>query len=910
MYKSELLDISNVIDRHLKNDSVSRGEKSQDILSQTRNLIEHTILDIYIKSKKISIKDGNLYCYIQDALAWARGNGKFKDLIRFHHWIQATASHYTLNEEYSERLLLKYHLYLFKIKEIVKTELGINILENLDLFNINEDDSCFEFYSKVVQSIHKTFENLELHKLYVYKTKPFFMKGKVYYEITLLPARDYVSKMQRIIAFSEEEILGNYAVDINLEETNIDISGSKMPIYIIRNWKTSIRKCEYDNFNKIINGSTIKLKSKECRVISNFLHSQSMNLLELVLMDNEYFDRASKYIEKEAKSNDFFKALKIARTIIWKERPGHNILRYLLCCMTNIIIKDQYMGTPNKRLSNLYLDYKCIPFDDFPFSFSMKKHNTNNNILFQSIESKNHLADLLARKVKQNIEQEGELFTECSSLEVNIHDLIEEYNKNLFPGHKGTCSLEIYFKNYISINGYINAAKFIIFTLHKLYKRGIDGYRESVEQWINTNNIQIDAEDKKEVILRLFENGQLALIYGAAGTGKTTLMNYIAKFWGTQNFSMLFLAQTNTAVDNMKRRIQTSNADFMTISKYLYKREPGEYDIIFIDECSTISNSEMKSFLKKTNINLLVLVGDPYQIEAIQFGNWFSNLEYFESSKVFKLEKTYRTKNSRIMELWDRVRLSKDDIKEILVRERISKRLNTTFNESIFNPVSGDEIILCLNYDGIYGINNINRYMQENNNNCKYVWGTFTFKVNDPILFNDSPAFYPVLYNNLKGRILDINIKNVKERPVSITFEVEVESTINEASVRGSDISFLGISENGLPKIRFSIFNRTSEEEDDDSNDDNTIIPFQVSYAVSIHKAQGLEYESVKIIISKDVDEEITHNIFYTAITRTKQFLSIYWEPEVEEYVLNNIKRRDNKSTYYKLKKLLDDEAQ
>ena len=59
-----------------------------------------------------------------------------------------------------------------------------------------------------------------------------------------------------------------------------------------------------------------------------------------------------------------------------------------------------------------------------------------------------------------------------------------------------------------------------------------------------------------------------------------------------------------------------------------------------------------------------------------------------------------------------------------------------------------------------------------------------------------------------------------------------------------------------------------------------SIIPFQLAYAVSIHKAQGLEYNSVKIVIPQSNSERITHGIFYTAITRTKQKLKIYWSPE------------------------------
>ena len=70
-------------------------------------------------------------------------------------------------------------------------------------------------------------------------------------------------------------------------------------------------------------------------------------------------------------------------------------------------------------------------------------------------------------------------------------------------------------------------------------------------------------------------------------------------------------------------------------------------------------------------------------------------------------------------------------------------------------------------------------------------------------------------------------------------------------------------------------------------------MPFQVAYAVSIHKAQGLEFSSVKIVITDEVDEFITHNIFYTAITRAQNKLKIYWTPEVENKVLKSIQPKN-----------------
>ena len=65
----------------------------------------------------------------------------------------------------------------------------------------------------------------------------------------------------------------------------------------------------------------------------------------------------------------------------------------------------------------------------------------------------------------------------------------------------------------------------------------------------------------------------------------------------------------------------------------------------------------------------------------------------------------------------------------------------------------------------------------------------------------------------------------------------------------------------------------------EDGDVDSTIVPFQVAYATSIHKAQGLEYESVKIVITDANEDDISHNIFYTAITRARKNLKIFVDP-------------------------------
>lgn len=117
-------------------------------------------------------------------------------------------------------------------------------------------------------------------------------------------------------------------------------------------------------------------------------------------------------------------------------------------------------------------------------------------------------------------------------------------------------------------------------------------------------------------------SSKIILIYGAAGTGKTTLINYISNLMAGR--SKLFLTKTHTALQNLQRRIDNPgpSSDFISIDSFTKRVNLPDYDIIFVDECSTIDNRTMSIFLEKMNSGtFLVLAGDIYQIESIDFGN-------------------------------------------------------------------------------------------------------------------------------------------------------------------------------------------------------------------------------------------------------------------------------------------------
>jgi ATP-dependent exoDNAse (exonuclease V) alpha subunit len=293
----------------------------------------------------------------------------------------------------------------------------------------------------------------------------------------------------------------------------------------------------------------------------------------------------------------------------------------------------------------------------------------------------------------------------------------------------------------------------------------------------------------------------------------------------------------------------------------------------------------MLEVLNKATYKLLVLVGDVFQIESILFGNWFYLAKsFFPKTSVFELTKPYRSNNSNLLNLWNKVRNIDDDILEHIARNQYS----ITLDESIFEHTENDEIILCLNYDGLYGINNINRFLQSSNENVPIEWGTNIYKVSDPIIFNETDRFTPLIYNNLKGKI--VNFKVFEDK---IQFDIEIDKVINEFDALGYDFQLMDNAVNGNSVIRFLVNKYKSTDEDDDSSSD-AIVPFQVAYAVSIHKAQGLEYKSVKVVITDEVEEMISHNIFYTAITRAREKLKIYWTPETEHKILDGLESKFN----------------
>lgn len=886
-----IIGISNAIGKNIQLISKKeRGLLSQNILSHLRNLVEHIALKIYASWNDIS----NSYKNICAAVNFIKSRGDFRFLSKFHDLLQITASHYTLDEECSERLMLKYYEYLLRIKNLCQGKYNLSILDEIYNYPLQNDPELEEYYEKIVEQIQKKdfiWKSTPLKwRYYIQKIKPFFIHNEIYYEVTFSEAKDNVSKFDRIIGFTKFNVLENYAVYFAIQESQIEILGTTMPIFIILDRKVNIRPCEINNLWKILwIMSQIKRSDQEYSNLMHFLKSKRSNLLELVTFDENYYSITREWITTDIKEVKIFNLLDKCRRLILEDKPGKNILRYLLYMMNNVILKRQYNEYPCDYLSNLFLNRSTIPFDNIPLNMSLVNHNPKSWDLFHCIDSREKKDELLARYVKNRTETDGNMFIPLEDLKGfgNIEENISKYNSKLYKTHKDS-SLMIY-KNYIYIKSYESNIYEIFQNLKKLSDSGVQGYGKSIESWLKNSIYKIDSEEKELILKNLFIETKVVAIYGAAWTWKSTMINHISHFFSSNK--KLYLANTHPAVDNLRRKVNADNKTLMTVASFLSKKnQETKFDLVFIDECSTIRNADLLNVLKKVDCQVLVLAGDPSQIESIGFGNRFPVLRKILPKKcIYELKKPFRSQQADLLSLWSKVRwlidnIQDSDLLEHLTRNWYSHRLD----DSIFNFLEEeeDQVILALNYDGLYGINNINRFLQGNNPQKPNKRWVYTYKVNDPILFNETTRFWPEIYNNLKGKILDIQLSQDR-----IQFDIEVDRVLNALQIIEDSCELLDNEKDGKSTIRFSVY-ATSEEDLDNDSVKYDDIPFQVAYATSIHKAQGLEYNSVKIIITEEVDEMITYNIFYTAITRAKEKLVIYRSPEVEKRVLSNLKKK------------------
>lgn len=794
---------------------------------------------------------------------------------------------YIENEEpddgQAERLMLKYYNFMWQIRDFVKKEYNISLLHNLEKFPLNTDKLDDEYHEMVAESFATadlSYHSLNTSLFYIQKKTPFYVGTERYYEITLQLAGIYASKYNRITAYTKENISTDYSIKIGYVDSAINLWGIDSKIKIITNWKVSIDPTCLNKLAKILRmQSRMNSQYGEYSRLMDFLTETGINFVDLIDMNELDFTSIINHVFNSSNTEILKNILIKLKSEYSKasQKVGRNTLRYILLNLREETLESVMPSIYKKCMprTELYLNSSCIPFEINPFIANLAGSKTSEGNLKKVANAIGYGKIREIRPyltLKRSVKKTGEIYFD--SEEIADSKDVDEYNARLDDWErKQGYSINIE-NGFASIESYERSTIAILNKLLEFSQIGNKGQKELNQKFLKENmgsSKNID-ETKKLAIRDAFVNSKVLLIYGAAGTGKTTLINYISNLM--VNSKKLFLTKTHSAKQNLQRRIENpgTNSEFVSFDSFTKKLTLTDYDLIFVDECSILDNRAMENFFTKVGSDtLLVFAGDVHQIESIDFGNWFYYAKDIITQKGANIEllDTWRTDNDNLLSLWNEVRNKDEIITEKLV---IDGPFSEDIGENIFSPPEGDEVVLCLNYDGKFGLNNINNYFQDSNPNKAVAWQEWTYKEGDRILFNNSSRF-TLLYNNLKGRIVKI-----EKYDTHITFTVDVSTLLTENNCKKEDIEFVDII-GEYTRIKFTVY-AYDEQYDDEISRMKSVIPFQLAYAISIHKAQGLEYDSVKVIIPKSNTEKITHGIFYTAITRAKNKLKIYWSSE------------------------------
>lgn len=429
------------------------------------------------------------------------------------------------------------------------------------------------------------------------------------------------------------------------------------------------------------------------------------------------------------------------------------------------------------------------------------------------------------------------------------------YLKKFYDAEKYICERlcflnDMSIMNNISINKYIDNSKF--------------------------NNITYDDTQLKAIESGV--NNNITIITGGPGTGKTTIIkaivNIIMDSKRVRDTDIALLAPTGRAA---KKMMETTGLPAYTIHKYLgWDKDsntfatdeycPNKEKYIIVDEVSMIDTLLMEALLKgiKRDIHL-ILVGDYYQLPSVSEGQILKDLIDSDCLPVIRLNKIYRqNEGSYILNLAYDVKnknisedlfIKKDDYLFInsdndntlsYVKEVVSKAIKKGYSDM-------DIQILAPMYKGNNGIDNLNIMLQElfnpkDKSKKEIAFKDVIYREYDKVLqlVNDPDNN---VYNGDIGYIEEIIVSDGKKIPNQI------------------NINYDG-----------NIVEYTPDK----------FINFRHGYAISIHKAQGSEFDTVIIPITSNFKRMLYNKLVYTGVTRAKKSLIIVGEPNSFIYGINN----------------------
>ena len=406
-------------------------------------------------------------------------------------------------------------------------------------------------------------------------------------------------------------------------------------------------------------------------------------------------------------------------------------------------------------------------------------------------------------------------------------------------------------------------------------------------------NLELDELQRLAVVESILHG--VFLLTGGPGTGKTTTINMIIRYFEQEGLDIYLAAPTGRAA---KRMTEATGFEARTIHRLLElngsleedgrkasfgknQDNPLEADVVIIDEMSMVDIHLFQALLKAIAPGTrLVLVGDVNQLPSVGPGQVLQDLISSNVFSVVGLKKIFRqAQDSDIVvnahkihrgespELNNKSKdfffLERSDVNVIykhmiqLIQDKLPRYCGvTSFEIQVLTPMRKGNL-------GVQSLNQIlQRYLNpESKEKEEHMYGDTIFRVGDKVM----------------------QIRN------NYQLEWEIVSKYNIPIDKGVGV-FNG--DMGIVKDIFN-YNQTLVVEFDDMR--RVTYPFsgldelELAYAITIHKSQGSEYPAVVMPLLTGPRQLFNRNLLYTGVTRARNCLTVLGSREtIWEMVSNN----------------------
>ena len=392
----------------------------------------------------------------------------------------------------------------------------------------------------------------------------------------------------------------------------------------------------------------------------------------------------------------------------------------------------------------------------------------------------------------------------------------------------------------------------------------------------------------------------LLVLTGGPGTGKTTTINAIIRFFESEGAELRLAAPTGRAA---KRMTEATGYEAQTIHRMLeltgmpeddregqpvhFERNaenPLEADVIIIDEMSMVDIHLMHSLLMAVTAGTrLILVGDENQLPSVGPGNVLRDIIRSGQFPVVELTKIFRQAsesdivvnahkinrgeqveiNNKSRDFFFLKRYDADIIIRVviaLIQEKLPKYVEAKpFEIQVLTPMR----------KGLLGVERLNQILQ------RYLNPPDPSKKEKEIgqgLFREGDKVMQIR-NNYQ---LEWEVRGKYGIPVDkgvgvFNGDTGIIRTINE---------FAELAEVEFEDGRYA------------QNTFNQLDELELAYAVTIHKSQGSEYPAVIIPILSGPRMLMNRNLLYTAVTRARKCVTVVGSEETFREMINNEKQQ------------------